>query len=122
MDYLYLASRSQGRVYVYTIPDFLVRNSGTRLGGRGRTTMDIARDSGSRIWVAVGDGDYSVECYAPSGRMVAGVERSLVPHAAGVTIDGNGILWVSDDVESMIYGIDVSGPGDGSAGTGSDKR
>ena len=107
VDYLYLASRSQNRVYRYSLPGIYGRTSSTPFG-RDSKTWDIARDSQGRIWAAMDGGTYALGCFDAAGDMVLGISRDLVPQATGVAMDDGGILWVSSNEDGRIYGIDVS--------------
>ena len=107
MDYLYLASRSQNRAYRYSLPGIYGRTAGTRFDS-GSKTWDIARDPQGRIWAAVDGGEYSVRCYETGGGTAAGIARDIVSSATGVAIDDGGTLWVSNNEDGMIYGLDVS--------------
>lgn len=106
-SYLYLGSRSQNRTYRYELPGLYGRTASTSYGS-GSKTWDIARDASGLIWVADDNGDYSVECYDSAGEMVAGIARDMVSHATGVAMDEQGTLWVSNNQDGMIYGMEVS--------------
>jgi hypothetical protein len=106
-DYLYLASRSQSRTYRYSLPGIYGMTSSTPFG-RNSKTWDIARDLQGGIWAAMDSGGYSVGCFDAGGDMVAGISTDLVSQAVGVAMDDDGTLWVSNNDDGMIYGIDVS--------------
>jgi hypothetical protein len=71
---------------------------------------DITYDQGN-IWVACDNTEHSIRCYDTSGALVGSIERSLVPDAEGLTMDPEGFLWASDNVNGLIYKIDPLGTG-----------
>jgi hypothetical protein len=66
---------------------------------------DIAYDGGD-IWLACAGG-FPVRRFDVSGSMTEYLESSLIPCARGLTMDTGGCLWVSDDVNDLIYQVDL---------------
>lgn len=69
---------------------------------------DIAYDQGD-IWVACENTGFSIMRFSTSGVLVEAIERSLVPSAVGLTLDGDGCLWASDNENGLLYRIDPDG-------------
>lgn len=67
---------------------------------------DIAY-SASGIWVARDESDSPVLRYNTSGVVTGYVMGTDVPAAAGLAVDNDGFLWVSDPVNDKIYKVDV---------------
>ncbi len=107
MDDLYLSSRSQNRTYRYSLPGLYGQIASTRFGSASGT-RDIARNSEGLIWVATDDYRTPVHCYNSAGRMVSSVSGDVVSSAAGITIDTEGNLWISNNEDGIICCIDLS--------------
>jgi len=107
VDYLYVSSRSQNRTYRYSLPGISSRMNSTPFG-RNSQTRDIARDSMGLIWVASDDSRVPVRCCDSSGDTVKEINSDILSSAAGVTIDDEGHLWVSNNDDMMLYRIDVT--------------
>ncbi len=105
MDYLYLSSRAQRRAYRYSLPGMYGQSASTRFGNASRT-RDIARDSEGLIWVATDDYRTPLHCYNTSGTMVSSISGDVVSSAAGIAIDNEGNLWVSNNEDGIICCID----------------
>jgi len=104
---LYLGSRTQNRTYVYTLPRMLDGAGSTSFGG-GSLSSDIERLPDGRTWVASEREDTPLCLLSPEGRVEMIVDTSLVPAAVGVTLDGEGFLWVSVPGEGILR-LDVGG-------------
>jgi ligand-binding sensor domain-containing protein len=76
--------------------------------GRNSQTRDIARDSMGLIWVATDDSRIPVRCCDSSGSTLEEISSSIISSAAGVTIDYEGHLWVSNNDDMILYRIDVT--------------
>jgi len=107
MDYLYVASTSQDRAYRYSIPGLYGRANSTKFG-RNTRTHDIARNSQGLIWVADENSEMPVRCCDSAGNTVAYISSSLISSATGLTIDDTGKLWVSNNDDGMLYGIELT--------------
>ncbi len=75
---------------------------------RNSQTRDIARDSMGLIWVASDNSHVPVRLCDSSGDTVKEISNNTVSSAAGVTIDDDGHLWVSNNDDMMLYRIDVT--------------
>lgn len=71
------------------------------------TVYDIAYSS-SGIWVARDESDSPILRYNTSGVVTGYVMGTEVPAAAGLTVDAEGYLWVSDPVNDKIYKLDTT--------------
>lgn len=69
---------------------------------------DIAFDQGD-IWVACENPGFSIMRFSTAGILVEAIERALVPSAEGLALDADGCLWVSDNVNGLIYRVDPEG-------------
>jgi len=106
-SYLYVSSRSQNRVYRYSLPYINGRNSSTQFGS-GSSTRDIARADNGDIWVASDNENAPLRCYSSDGVFERYVDPFIVSSATGVAIDDEGYIWVSNADSDEIYRIDVS--------------
>lgn len=69
--------------------------------------FDIAwSDQG--MWVARDESDSPVLRYNTSGELTGCVLGSDVPAAAGLAVDDEGYLWISDPVNDKIYKVDTT--------------
>lgn len=71
---------------------------------------DIAYDSGD-IWVACDAPGTPILRFDEAGSIVDQIESTLVPSATGLTLDDEGYLWASDNINGLIYKIDLTGTG-----------
>ncbi len=71
---------------------------------------DIAYDNGD-IWVACAAPGTSILRYNSGSTVVGQIESMLVPSATGLTLDDEGYLWASDNINGKIYKIDPDGTG-----------
>ena len=69
--------------------------------------FDIAYSS-QGIWVARDEPDSPILRYNTSGVLTGYVMGTTVPAAAGLAIDPEGFLWVSDPENDKIYKLDVT--------------
>lgn len=107
MDYLYVSSRSQNRIYRYSLPGIYGRTNSTPFGSNSRT-RDIARDYTGCIWAASDDSQIPISCFDSSGNTVEEISNSIISSAAGLTFDDNGHLWASNNDDMMLYRIDIT--------------
>ena len=105
-SHLYVSSRSQNRVYRYSLPYIDGRDSSTQFGS-GSYTRDIARADNGDIWVASDNADAPLRCYNADGTFDKYVDPAIVSSAMGVAIDNEGYVWVSNLETNKIYRIDV---------------
>ena len=68
---------------------------------------DIAYSS-SGVWVARDESDSPVLCFNTSGVLTNYIMGTTVPAAAGLAMDPEGFLWVSDPVNEKIYKVDIT--------------
>lgn len=68
------------------------------------SVYDIAYSSAG-VWVARDQADSPILCYNTNGVLVDYVMGTTVPAAAGLTIDPDGFLWVSDPENDKIYKV-----------------
>jgi hypothetical protein len=80
------------------------------------TAWDLACD-GAFLWVACDAPGYPLLKYDGSGSVVDQIPSSLVPSATGLTMDDQGYLWASDNLNGKIYKIDPEGTGTGGGAT-----
>ncbi len=107
MDYLYVSSISQNRTFRYSLPGIYGRTNSTPFERNSRT-RDIARDSMGRIWAASDDSRIPIRCWDSSGDTVKEISNNIISSAAGLTIDDDGHLWVSNNDDMMLYRIDIT--------------
>jgi hypothetical protein len=80
------------------------------------TAWDLACD-GAFLWVACDAPGTPLLKYDGSGSVVDQIPSSLVPSATGLTMDDQGYLWASDNLNGKIYKIDPEGTGTGGGTT-----
>lgn len=116
-NYLYVSSRNQNSTYRYVAPGITSRYTYTQYAG-GSQTRDIAITPEGHIWVATDWSSIPLRLYNTSNQMIDHIDNSLIPAARGVTIDGDGYLWVSDIQNDLIYKLDLTEGVGGSSGPG----
>ncbi len=82
--------------------------------GLAPNVYDIAYSS-EGIWVARDESDSPVLRYNTSGVVTGYIMGTTVPCAAGLTVDTDGFLWVSDPDNDKIYKVDTSTSVEGSS-------
>ncbi|MEA3265428.1 MAG: T9SS type A sorting domain-containing protein [Candidatus Fermentibacteria bacterium] len=108
-NHIFLGSRSQKRVYYYSLPGITTLTLFSYLSGSGNNTCDIAMNAAdSLVWVASESTEMAVTCYNSNNTMVDYIDISLVPNARGLTLDPSGYLWVSDIDADKLYKIDLT--------------
>jgi len=75
--------------------------------GLQTTSYDIAFSS-EGVWVARDESDSPILRYNDSGQITGYVEGATISCAAGLTVDADGFLWVSDPDNDKIYKLDTS--------------
>ena len=105
-EYLYLSSRSQNRIYRYTLPRLSGRTSILAQASAGKTA-DIAMDGAGNFWVADTSSEYSLRLYDIEGSAVTAISSETLPSVTGVAVDDTGKLWVSS-TDGYIYGIEIN--------------
>lgn len=116
-SFLYVSSRSQNSAYRYAAPGITSRYLYTQFSG-GSQTRDIAITPEGHVWVATDWTSMPLRLYNTSSQMIDGIDSSLIPAARGVTMDGDGYLWVSDIENDLIYKLDLTEGGIGSSEPG----
>lgn len=116
-SYLYVSSRSQNSAYRYAAPGITSRYIYTQYAG-GSQTRDIAITPEGHIWVATDWTSMPLRLYNTSNQMIDYIDSGLIPAARGVTMDGDGYLWVSDIENDLIYKLDLTEGGAGSSEPG----
>ena len=106
-NYLYLGSRSQNRVYRYTMPTIYGRVQHVYFNGYNQT-RDIAITPDTIVWVASDNVDFPARGYDRNGVVVDYIDAALVSSARGVAIDPDGYLWLSNMDTDEIYKIDLA--------------
>ncbi len=106
-NYLYVASRSQNRVYRYNMPAINNRAQHVYFSGYSQT-RDIALTPDTIMWVASDNASIPLRGYNRSGTVVDHIDPGLVSSARGVAIDPDGYLWVSNMDTDEIYKIDLT--------------
>jgi len=104
-SYLYIASE-----YTYTCDriEYCVEDSAETyipFQGISDELFDIAYQDGD-IWLALDDSEQPVKRFDGTGSVVDYLASDIVPHAHGLTIDGEGRLWVGDMENDVIYCVD----------------
>jgi len=94
---------------------------GTTFPGLGTSVHDIAWQSGG-VWMARDDSDSPIIAYNTVGQCIGFVDGTTVSAAAGLTMDGNGHLWVSNPDNDTIYLLDVTTGIGEESGSGIDSR
>ncbi len=79
----------------------------TDFPGLAPEVYDIAYSS-QGIWVARDESDSPILRYNTSGAVTGYIMGTTVPCAAGLTVDPDGFLWVSDPDNDKIYKVDTS--------------
>jgi len=93
----------------------------TTFPGLGTSVHDIAWQSGG-VWIAREASDFPILAYNTTGECIGSVDCAVISAAAGLTLDGNGFLWVSNPDNDTIYQLDLTtGIGEGSV-AGVDSR
>ena len=107
-NYVFLGSRTQNRVYYYTLPGIATRTDFSFLTGYSMT-CDIAMNAAdSLVWVASENTSLAIKCYDSNNTMVDYIDISMVANARGMALDPDGYLWVSDIDADKIYKIDLT--------------
>jgi len=106
-DHIYISSRAQNRIFRYSLPGIQGRTSSTAFGS-GSRTLDIAGGSDGIIWTASQNADMPLRGYDSSSRQVSYIDPSLVQSPAGVAVDDEGFLWVSESGSARLLRINVS--------------
>ncbi|MCD4707635.1 MAG: hypothetical protein K8S62_07830 [Candidatus Sabulitectum sp.] len=107
-NYLFLSSRSQKRVYRYTLPGITGRQLLLYMPAFNKT-CDIAFNAGDSLtWAASETSDPAVKCFNTENEMVDYIDISLIPNARGMALDPAGFLWISDVDADKIYQVDLS--------------
>jgi hypothetical protein len=75
--------------------------------GLNPAVYDIAY-SNAGIWVARDETDSPIIRYSTEGVVTDYVSGTIVPAAAGLAIDPDGYLWVSDPVNDKIYKVETT--------------
>ena len=60
------------------------------------------------VWVARDESDSPIRRYNTAGAVTGYILGTEVPFAAGLTVDGDGYLWVSDPANDKIYKVDTT--------------
>ncbi len=79
----------------------------TDFPGLSPAVYDIAFST-SGIWVARDEADSPILRYNTMGEVTGSIMGSVIPSAAGLAIDIDGFLWVSDPDNDKIYKLDLS--------------
>ncbi len=79
----------------------------TDFPGLQPAVYDIAF-SATGVWVARDESDSPIICYNTSGVVTNYVMGTTIPEAAGLAMDPDGYLWVSDPGNDKIYKLDIS--------------
>lgn len=104
-SYIYVSSNNQKCCYRYTAPAITGRIAYTTYGGLSGT-RDVARDDSTTwIWVACDSDSYPIRAFK-SGICQYLIAADVVPEAHGMTMDDEGMLWVSDQTNDLIYRLD----------------
>ena len=67
---------------------------------------DISLDGEGNVWVSTGN-EEPLRCIDRSGTPVRSIGDDILPSADGIAFGDDGILWVSDTENDLIYGISL---------------
>ena len=107
-NYVFLGSRSQSKVYYYTLPGVTTRKYFTYMTDFSKSCDIAMNDADSLVWVASENTNLAVKCFNTTNAMVDYIPIGMIPNARGMALDPDGYLWISDIDADKIYQIDLT--------------